>query len=150
MTAHCSLLLNKVQVLNKWVKILLYAAVRGALLRSQGSSGGGQKRRKVPLVNAKCTMEPEFPSFSSSGVVGLGMLEKKGKLIRVTFTEVWQLLIRSALAPSKWIVGEPVRENSLALQIDSTSPFRTIFLSGDAKLSSVWVSSYWLSWLLFP
>ena len=31
-------------------------------------------------------MEFEFPNFSSSGV-GLGVLEKKGKLMRVTFTE---------------------------------------------------------------
>lgn len=93
-------------------------------------------------------MELEFPSFSSSGV-GLGMLQKKGKLIRVTFTEVWQLLLRSALAPSKWIV------ESLSGRIVGPSDrqhisLRTIFLSGDAKLGSVWVSSYWLIRLLFP
>ena len=59
------------------------------------------------------------------------------------------MLLRSALAPSKWIV------ESLSGRIVGPSDrqhisLRTIFLSGDAKLGSVWVSSYWLIRLLFP
>ena len=106
--------------------------VRGAPVQWSGSSGGGQKRRKVPLVNAKCTYGVRVPQLFLQWCWLGGVREKR---------KIDESYIHGGVT-----VGAPPCLSSQQAQHIS---LRTIYLSEDAELGSVWVSSYWLI-LLFP